>query len=633
MTLVSKISELAERLAEQFNRTGVINVKDYGAVGDGTTNDTTAIADAYTAAAGKPLYFPPGTYLVTALPDFADRSVVTGGGPAKSLIKYAGTGTLRTLTGKYGLVFRDIGFWATGAGATLLQLSGCFRFSFERVIFRGAHDDATGSTYRTQVGLKLDNNTGATFISHCDFENLGIGLQTSCIQNQVMLSKFTVCYRSVYGVGGTANAGLSIANTEFVGGDVGTTETHIYIDGSANCWVLLGVWFEKSDYACRVGVGGTGGPSQWVMIGCKIGAKTTGLDLIYCRQPILIGNEWDLDQGGTQDEIAINATNAEEGVAIANITTLRSDFVTGDYPQYWSAFWKGTARFPNLFVTSNADIAGTIAIRGGSPGAGKVLTSDADGDATWQAPGAADATLTALAGLTTAADQMIYSTGADAFAMTGLTSTARSLLDDSSASAMRTTLGLVIGTDVQAFDSDLNTIAGLTATTDNFIVAVSSAWASRTPAQVRTTLGLVIGTNVQAWDADLDTWATKAPPSGVPVGTTDTQTISGKRITKRSVSVASNATPTINTDNGDFFYISALAVNITNMSTNLTGTPTEGQTWWFAITGTAARTLAWGTSFESSTVTLPTTTVSTNRLDVGFIWNTVTSKWRCVAVA
>lgn len=55
----------------------------------------------------------------------------------------------------------------------------------------------------------------------------------------------------------------------------------------------------------------------------------------------------------------------------------------------------------------------------------------------------------------------------------------------------------------QPLDSDLTTIAGLTATTNNFIVSVGSAWASRTPAQVRTTLGLVIGTDVQAFDAEL----------------------------------------------------------------------------------------------------------------------------------
>lgn len=59
----------------------------------------------------------------------------------------------------------------------------------------------------------------------------------------------------------------------------------------------------------------------------------------------------------------------------------------------------------------------------------------------------------------------------------------------------------------QPLDADLTTIAGLTATTNNFIVSVASAWASRTPSEVRTTLALVIGTNVQAWDSDLDTIA------------------------------------------------------------------------------------------------------------------------------
>lgn len=42
----------------------------------------------------------------------------------------------------------------------------------------------------------------------------------------------------------------------------------------------------------------------------------------------------------------------------------------------------------------------------------------------------------------------------------------------------------------QPLDPDLTTLAGLAATTDNFIVAVASAWASRTVAQVKTTLAL-----------------------------------------------------------------------------------------------------------------------------------------------
>lgn len=49
----------------------------------------------------------------------------------------------------------------------------------------------------------------------------------------------------------------------------------------------------------------------------------------------------------------------------------------------------------------------------------------------------------------------------------------------------------------QPLDGDLTTIAGLTATTDNFIVSASSAWASRTPTQVKATLGATtVGNNI-----------------------------------------------------------------------------------------------------------------------------------------
>jgi hypothetical protein len=79
--------------------------------------------------------------------------------------------------------------------------------------------------------------------------------------------------------------------------------------------------------------------------------------------------------------------------------------------------------------------------------------------------------------------------------------------------------------------------------------------------------------------------------------------------------------------------ITAQSVAITSFTTNLTGTPVNGQKLWLSITGTTAIAITWGASFESSLATLPTTTVSTNRLDIGFVWNVATTKWRCVAVA
>lgn len=44
-----------------------VNVRDYGAVGDGVTDDTSAIQAAINAAANASLWFPAGTYLATAL--------------------------------------------------------------------------------------------------------------------------------------------------------------------------------------------------------------------------------------------------------------------------------------------------------------------------------------------------------------------------------------------------------------------------------------------------------------------------------------------------------------------------------------------------------------------------------------
>lgn len=85
-----------------------------------------------------------------------------------------------------------------------------------------------------------------------------------------------------------------------------------------------------------------------------------------------------------------------------------------------------------------------------------------------------DTDLTAIAALVSAANKMPYATGAGTWSLADLTAAGRAILDDADATAQRATLGLVIGTNVQAFDAGLASIAGLTTAADQMIYTTAS---------------------------------------------------------------------------------------------------------------------------------------------------------------
>ena len=92
------------------------------------------------------------------------------------------------------------------------------------------------------------------------------------------------------------------------------------------------------------------------------------------------------------------------------------------------------------------------------------------------------ATLLSIAALGTAADRLAYTTGVNIWAEAVITSAARALLDDANTSAMRTTLGVAIGTDVLAYIKNNNGATTVPGATDDSAAGyeVNSIWTNTT---------------------------------------------------------------------------------------------------------------------------------------------------------
>ena len=155
-----------------------VSVKDFGAVGDGATDDTAAIQTALDSGAGT-VFFPQGTYLVTSSIIIPANTDITNDGTNRTIIDYRGTGY--AFEGSAGMVRVSLDFGVIdctnttagflrlkyGMSRSVVKMRGIVKAgaAVEGILLCGANPDtglANGNCYGNIFEVHTSKSSGAT---------------------------------------------------------------------------------------------------------------------------------------------------------------------------------------------------------------------------------------------------------------------------------------------------------------------------------------------------------------------------------------------------------------------------------------------------------------------------------------
>ena len=221
-----------------------VSIRDFGAIGDGTTDDTVAIQRAIdqvypatefsTIATRRILHVPAGEYIIASNVTLPSYAHLKGDGPKSSILKQTGgsnplvqfkdenglVGNAITGTNPFQISIEDIGLETTEDNH-LIVIDSASDIRLERMSFTG--EVTFGGPGTEKAGIRIQDsvsNTEHVAIEHCDFANVSYGIYGTGDIRSVTIdhSKFDHVYHGVVADQNSSNVAptsMTVSNSIF----------------------------------------------------------------------------------------------------------------------------------------------------------------------------------------------------------------------------------------------------------------------------------------------------------------------------------------------------------------------------------------------------------------------------------